>query len=92
MEKKFVSANEIQNSFRYNFGTWFNAMTSIEPIVPKELELKEGEDYIIANDDLYLSFEGAHKIKTFIHLKQSMDLKDWFENCARGKSLTFGTK
>lgn len=89
---KYVSVKELDLSFNYNFEEWFKAMTSIEPIVPEELELKEGEDYIIANDDLYLSFEGVHKINTFIHLKQTMDLKDWFENGATGKSLTFGTK
>lgn len=78
--KRFVSAKEIQSSFRYNFETWFHSMTKIEPIVPKELQLVEGDDYVL-NPDLKLSVEGALKIKQFIHIKQCMDLKDWFENC-----------
>ena len=89
---KYVSVEELDSSFKYDFEAWFKAMTTTEPIVPKNLRLVQTDDYVIDNGKLYLSCDGMVKIKTFIHLKQTADLKDWFENCARGKSLTFGTK
>jgi len=84
---KYVSAEELNSSFKYDFETWFKAMTTTEPIVPKDLKLVQTDDYVIDNGKLYLSCEGMVKIKTFIHLKQTMDLKDWFENCARYKEF-----
>lgn len=84
---KYVSAEELNSSFKYDFETWFKAMTTTEPIVPKDLKLVQTDDYVIDNGKLYLSCDGMVKIKTFIHLKQTMDLKDWFENCARYKEF-----
>ena len=84
---KYVSVKELDLSFKYNFESWFKAMTNTEPIVPKNLRLVPIDDYVIDNGKLYLSCDGMVKIKTFIHLKQTMDLKDWFENCARHKEF-----
>jgi len=84
---KYVSVEELDLSFKYNFESWFKAMTNTEPIVPKNLRLVPIDDYVIDNGKLYLSCDGMVKIKTFIHLKQTMDLKDWFENCARHKEF-----
>ena len=84
---KYVSVEELDLSFKYNFETWFKAMTTTEPLVPKRLRLVQTDDYVIDNGKLYLSYDGMVKIKTFIHLKQTMDLKDWFENCARLKEF-----
>lgn len=84
---KYVSVEELDSSFKYNFETWFQAMTTNEPMVLKNLRLVEIDDYVIDNGKLYLSCDGMVKIKTFIHLKQTMNLKDWFENCARLKEF-----
>ena len=84
---KFVSAKQANENFKYNFETWFNSMTTIEPIVPKDLQLVENEDYIFEKGELYLSCDGMLKIKIFIHIKQCNDLKDWFENCAKTKEF-----
>ena len=62
-------------------------MTTNEPMVLKNLRLVQTDDYVIDNGKLYLSCDGMVKIKTFIHLRQTMDLKDWFENCARHKEF-----
>lgn len=86
---KFVSAKQANESFKYNFETWFKSMTTVEPIVPKDLQLVAEVDYHIEKGELYISCEGMVKIKTFIHLKQTMDLKDWFENCAKTKEFDF---
>lgn len=84
---KYVSVEELDTSFKYNFEAWFQAMTNTEPMVPKKLRLVQTDDYVIDNGKLYLSCDGMVKIKTFIHLRQTMDLKDWFENCARLKEF-----
>ncbi len=84
---KYVSVEELDSSFKYNFEAWFNAMIANEELVLKNLRLVQTDDYVIDNGELYLSCDGMVKIKTFIHLKQTMDLKDWFENCARLKEF-----
>ena len=84
---KYVSVEELDSSFKYNFEAWFKAMTNTEPMVLKKLRLVPIDDYVIDNGKLYLSCDGMVKIKTFIHLKQTMDLKDWIENCARHKEF-----
>ena len=84
---KYVSAEELNSSFKYDFETWFKAMTTTEPIVPKDLKLVQTDDYVIDNGKLYLSCDGMVKIKTFIDLKQTADLICWFENCARHKEF-----
>ena len=84
---KYVSVEELDTSFKYNFEAWFQAMTNTEPIVPERLRLVQTDDYVIDNGKLYLSCDGMVKIKTFIHLKQTADLIGWFENCARHKEF-----
>ena len=47
-------------------------------IVPKNLRLVQTDDYVIDNGKLYLLCDGMVKIK-HPYLKQTVDLKDWFE-------------
>ena len=60
---KYVSVEELDTSFKYNFEAWFQAMTNTEPIVPERLRLVQTDDYVIDNGKLYLLRDGMVKIK-----------------------------